>query len=71
MAVKFFKETRNWDISWMCKKLNISRYGHYKWLDRKETEEKFENKQLATWITEYDIKFKHISGYRRMRNWIN
>ena len=55
----------------MCKKLNISRAGYYKWTNRKETEAELENKQLAAWITEYDVKFKHILGYRRMRNWIN
>ena len=55
----------------MCKKLDISRAGYYKWLNRKETEEELENKQLAVWIAEYDIKFKHILEYRRMRNWIN
>lgn len=55
----------------MCNKLNISRGGYYKWLNRKETEKELENKQLAAWIKEYDIKFKHILGYRRMRNWIN
>lgn len=55
----------------MCKQLKVSRAGYYKWLNRKETKEEIENKQLVAWITEYDIKYKHILGYRRMRNWIN
>jgi transposase InsO family protein len=55
----------------MCKKLNVSRSGYYKWLNRKESTIEIENKQLAAWITEYDTKYKHILGYRRMRNWIN
>lgn len=55
----------------MCKQLKVSRAGYYKWLNRKEIKEEIENKQLVAWITEYDIKYKHILGYRRMRNWIN
>ena len=55
----------------MCKQLEVSRSGYYKWLHRKETKEEVENKQLAIWIKEYDDKYNHILGYRRMTNWIN
>ena len=55
----------------MCKKLQISRAGYYKWINRSQTEEELENKQLALWIQEYDEKYKHTLGYRRMRNYIN
>ena len=55
----------------MCKHLNVSRSGYYKWLNRTETEEEIENRQLVIWIKEYDDKYNHILGYRRMRNWIN
>lgn len=55
----------------MCKQLKISRAGYYKWLNREETRVEIENKQLANWILEYDLKYNHILGYRRMRNWIN
>lgn len=55
----------------MCQRLEVSRAGYYKWLHREETEEELENKQLAAWIKEYDEKFKHTLGYRRMRNYIN
>ena len=54
----------------MCKKLGVSRAGYYKWLNRKETEEELENKQIALWIWEYDKKYNHTLGYRRMRNYI-
>lgn len=55
----------------MCKQLEVSRSGYYKWLHRKETKEEVENKQLSIWIKEYDNKYNHILGYRRMTNWIN
>ena len=55
----------------MCKQLEVSISGYYKWLHRKETKEEVENKQLAIWIKEYDDKYNHILGYRRMTNWIN
>jgi len=55
----------------MCRQLGASRSGHYKWFHREETSEELENKQLASWITEYDARYKHILGYRRMANWIN
>ena len=49
----------------MCKKLNVSRSGYYKWLNRKESTIEIENKQLAAWITEYDTKYKHIGTMSR------
>ncbi len=55
----------------MCRMLEISRAGYYKWIHREKTEEELENEQIATWIMEYDKKFKHTLGYRRMRNYIN
>ena len=55
----------------MSKQLEVSKSGYYKWLHRKETKEEVENKQLAIWIKEYDDKYNHILGYRRMTNWIN
>lgn len=55
----------------MCQQLEVSRSGYYKWLHREKTEEELENEQLAVWISEYDKKYKHTLGYRRMRNYIN
>lgn len=55
----------------MCQQLNISRAGYYKWLNREQPKEEIENEQIALWIREYDEKFKHTLGYRRMRNYIN
>lgn len=61
----------DWSIEWMCQKLNISRAGYYKWLHHEKTDEELENEQIATWIVEFDKKYKHTLGYRRMRNYIN
>lgn len=55
----------------MCKILSISRASYYKWLHHKETAEEKENKQIMEWILEFDEKYKHTLGYRRMRNYIN
>lgn len=71
MAVKFFYETKNWSINWMCKQLGISRSSYYKWIQRKIPEQELENRKLAELIKEYDERFNHILGYRRMTLRIN
>ena len=71
MAVKFFHETKRWSIHWMCKQLEISRAAYYKWLHREIPEQELENIKLAELIMEYDERFNHILGYRRMTSWIN
>ena len=71
MAIKHFNETKNWSINWMCKQLNVSRAAYYKWLHREIPEQEMENIKLANLIKEYDERFNHILGYRRMTSWIN
>ena len=71
MAIKFFYETKNWSINWMCNQLEISRAAYYKWLHRDIPEQELENMKLAELIKEYDERFNHILGYRRMTSWIN
>ena len=71
MAIKFFYETKNWSINWMCKQLEVSRAGYYKWLYREIPKQEAENMKLAGLIKEYDERFNHILGYRRMTSWIN
>lgn len=68
---KVFYETKNWSINWMCKQLEISRSAYYKWLHREIPEQEAENMKLAELIKEYDERFNHILGYRRMTSWIN
>lgn len=55
----------------MCKQLEISRAAYYKWLHREIPEYELENVKLAELIKEYDERFNHILGYRRMTSWIN
>lgn len=55
----------------MCRHLEISRAAYYKWLHREEPDEELENLKLAGLIKEYDERFHHILGYRRMASWIN
>ena len=55
----------------MCKRLGISHAAYYKWLHRTIPEQESENTKLAELIKEYDERFGHILGYRRMTSWIN
>lgn len=71
MTIKYFAETKNWNINWMCKQLEVSRSAYYKWVDRKSSNQELENMKLAELIKEYDERFNHILGYRRMTSWIN
>lgn len=71
MAIKFFYETKKWSINWMCKQLDISHASYYKWLHRTIPAQENENAKIAELINEYDERFGHILGYRRMTDWIN
>lgn len=55
----------------MCKQLEISRAAYYKWLHRETPKQELENIKLSELIKEYDERFSHILGYRRMTSWIN
>ncbi len=71
LSVKYFYEEKQWSINWMCRQLNISRAAYYKWLHRSIPKQESENIKLAELIKEYDERFGHILGYRRMTSWIN
>lgn len=71
MTIQFYYKTEGWSINWMCKHLNISRAAYYKWLHRETPDYELENTKLAELIKEYDERFCHILGYRRMTSWIN
>lgn len=70
-TINYFHAEKNWSIGWMCRHLEISRAGYYKWLHREKPEQEAENIRLAGLIKEYDERFSHILGYRRMTSWIN
>ena len=71
MAIKELHAKKKWSIEWMCKQLEISRAAYYKWLKHEKPEAEIENIKLAELIKEYDERFNHILGYRRMTSWIN
>ncbi len=71
MAVKYFYEEKSWSINWMCRQLKITRAAYYKWLHREIPQHEKENQEIAELIKEYDERFGHILGYRRMTDWIN
>lgn len=70
-AIQYFYETKKWSIRWMCRQLKVTRAAYYKWLYRSVPKAEKENIQLAELIREYDERFNHILGYRRMTAWIN
>jgi len=55
----------------MCKSLEVSRAGYYKWLKHETTEEESENEIIVQLILEYDEQYRHTLGYRRMTGYIN
>lgn len=55
----------------MCKQLEVSREAYYRWLHREIPKQELKNIELAEIIKEYDVKFNHILGYRKMTLWIN
>lgn len=69
--VQYFYEKKQWSINWMCKELGVSHAAYYKWLNRSVPEQELENIKLAGLVKEYDDRFGHILGYRRMTLWIN
>lgn len=71
MAVQYFYEEKSWSINWMCRQLKITRAAYYKWLHREISQHEKENQEIAELIKEYDERFGHILGYRRMTDWIN
>lgn len=71
LAIQYFYENKRWSIRWMCQQLGIARAAYYKWLHREAPEAERENVLLAQLIQEYDDRFNHILGYRRMTLYIN
>jgi transposase InsO family protein len=70
-AIQFYDETESWPVEWMCRSLEVSRAGYYKWLNHEITEEEKENEIITQLIREYDERFNHTLGYRRMTGYIN
>lgn len=71
LAIQELHTQKGWSIRWMCRKLRISRQAYYNWLRRTVPKAEQDNIVLAQLIGEYDDRFRHILGYRRMTDWIN
>lgn len=71
LAIKYFYEKNQWSVNWMCEQLEVSHAAYYKWLHRAIPEQEARNMELAELIKEYDERFGHILGYRRMTCWLN
>ena len=70
-AIQYYDEKESWSVEWMCRGLDVSRAGYYKWLKREKTEEETENETIAQLVREYDEMYRHTYGYRRMTGVIN
>lgn len=71
LAIRELHEKENYSISWMCRKLKISRPSYYKWLNRPIPAKELEDIELAEKIREYHKRYKGILGYRRMTIFLN
>ena len=71
ISIQYFYENEGWSIRWMCEQLGITRAAYYKWLHRDIPEAEQENILIAQLIRDYDDRFNHILGYRRMTLYIN
>ena len=67
IAIQHFYENKGWSIRWMCEQLGITRAAYYKWLHRDIPEADL----ISQLVREYDDRFNHILGYRRMTLYIN
>lgn len=70
-AIQYFYKEKQWSINWMCKQLGIARSAYYKWINRPVPKQEQDNIKLEVLIRDYDERFGHILGYRRMTGWIN
>lgn len=71
LTIRHLHAEKIWSIGWMCSHLGISRAAYYKWLHRTVPDAEHENIKPAEWMKEFDERFHHILGYRRMASWIN
>jgi transposase InsO family protein len=71
LSIQYFHQEKGWSIRWMCRQFSISKAAYYKWLHRSVPQAEQENVLLAELIREYDERFHHILGYRRMTAWLN
>jgi len=71
LAIEHFNTNKGWSISWMFHQLGITRSAFYKRKHRIVPEQEQLNSEIAELIKEYDERFSHILGYRRMTDWIN
>ena len=71
LAIKELHEQEDYSISWMCKKLGISRAAYYKWLHRPIPAKELEDIELAEKIKEIHAQHNGIFGYRRITITLN
>lgn len=71
LAIQQLHNEKGWSIKWMCAQLAMTRAAYYKWLNRETPAAEKENEVIAQLIQEYDDRFHHLLGYRRMAGWIN
>ena len=71
LAIRELHEQEDYSISWMCRKLGISRASYYKWLNRPVPTKELEDMEIAEKIRECHESNGGIYGYRRMTIHLN
>lgn len=71
IAIEYFYTNKRLSIKWMCKNLGISRSSFYKGKHKTQPEQERVNIEISELVKEYNERFSHILGYRRMSELIN
>lgn len=71
MIKDYHQEHVNAPISILCRILEVSRSGYYKWLNYKPSDSEVTNTQLKELILRFHYEHKGILGYRRMTRFVN
>ena len=63
---ELYESNDNWDISFMCEHLEVSRAAYYKWLNSKPTEKQLEDERILVQIKEISALNNSLFGAMNM-----
>lgn len=69
--IKEHHNHEQWDISWMCQQLKVSRAAYYKWTKRVETKLEIENKEVTECIKNIASNNNQLFGTLKMTYTVN
>ncbi len=71
MIIKEYNDNNNWDITWMCKQLKVSRSAYYKWTKRVDTKLDIENREILECIQAIAESNNRLFGTLKMTYTVN